>query len=184
MKTLVLSMAILISMAACKNKKQQDAPASQATTTGAAVLSAPAAYALDSLLLVAGKLVNQRVSVQGTVTHTCKHSGKRCFIVGASGKASLRVEATGEIGGFNRELVGSAIEVTGIVKERRLTAAFLEQQEKEVNEQKAQEDGSEESCAAELENIQQMRAWMKEHGKDYYSIYYMDGETYEVIEEE
>ena len=32
------------------------------------------------------------------------------------------------------------------------------------------------------ENINEMREWMKAHNKDYYSIYYMDGERYEVIE--
>jgi hypothetical protein len=172
-------MAIIACMASCKNKKEQNVPGTR-TTEQVTI----AVYELDSLLLVAGDLVDKRVGVRGTVTHTCVHSGKRCFIVGESGAASFRVEAMGEIGGFNRELVGSKIEVKGVVKERRLTSEFIDQHEKEVNEQKTKEDGSAESCAAELENIQQMKAWMKERGKDYYSIYYMDGENYDVIEEE
>ncbi|MDR0766455.1 MAG: hypothetical protein LBF09_05940 [Odoribacteraceae bacterium] len=180
MRTFVFMVAILASMASCKNKKVQGEPSATRTTL---VIPVPV-YELDSLLLVAGDLVGKRVGARGTVTHTCVHSGKRCFIVGESGAASFRVEATGDIGGFNRELVGSKIEVIGFVKERRLTSEFLDQHEKEVNEQKAKEDGSAESCAAELENIQQMKAWMKERGKDYYSIYYMDGQSYEVIEEE
>jgi hypothetical protein len=175
-------MALLLGMASCGNKGKQ-APVGE--TTRATTAAVAAAYELDSLLLVADNLVDKSVSVRGFVTHTCKHSGKRCFIVGKDGKTSFRVEATGEIGGFNRELVGSEIEVKGVVKERRLTAEFINQHEKEVNEQQAaEEDGSAESCAAELANIQQMRAWMKEHDKDYYSIYYMDGESYEVIETE
>jgi hypothetical protein len=172
--------ALLSCVAACKDKKAT--PATRAASEN--VTTIVPAYGLDSLLLVAADLVGERASVRGVVTHTCKHSGKRCFIVGESGTASFRVEATGEIGGFNRELVGSEIRVKGVVRERRLTTEFLDQHEKEVNEQKTAEDGSAESCAAELENIQQMRAWMKEHGKDYYAIYYMDGESYEVVGEE
>ncbi|MDR1273289.1 MAG: OB-fold nucleic acid binding domain-containing protein [Odoribacteraceae bacterium] len=182
MKTMLLMMALLLGMASCGNKGKQ---APTGDTTRATTTAVAAAYELDSLLLVADNLVDKSVSVRGFVTHTCKHSGKRCFIVGKDGKTSFRVEATGEIGGFNRELVGSEIEVKGVVKERRLTAEFIDRHEKEVNEQQAtDEDGSAESCAAELENIQQMRAWMKEHDKGYYSIYYMDGESYEVVENE
>ncbi|MDR0544333.1 MAG: hypothetical protein LBG30_03175 [Odoribacteraceae bacterium] len=181
MRTLFWTIALLACMTACKGKKSPEtAPGAVAAV---AENRAAAAIELDSLLLVADALVDKQVTVRGTVTHTCVHSGKRCFIVGESGNATFRVEAKGEIGGFNRELVGSKIEVRGAVKERRLTAEFIDQHEKEVNEQKTREDGSAESCAAELANIQQMRAWMKERGKDYYSIYYMDGETYDVVEE-
>jgi hypothetical protein len=171
-------MAILAAMTSCGNKAKP-APAKETAT-----VTTVAAYELDSLLLVAADLVDKNVTVRGFVTHTCKHSGKRCFIVGKDGKTSFRVEATGDIGGFNRELVGSEISVKGIVKERRLTAEAIDQHEKEVNEQQTQEDGSAETCAAELANIQEMRAWMKARGRDYYSIYYMDGETYEVVENE
>jgi hypothetical protein len=180
MKTIVLMMAIMSCMASCGNKKQQ--PAAEVTAVTRAV--AVPAYELDSLLAVAGDLVDKTVSVSGFVTHTCKHSGKRCFIVGKGGETSFRVEATGEIGGFNRELVGSEIRVKGVVKERRLTSEFLDQHEKEVNEQEAAGDGSAESCAVELASIREMREWMKARGRDYYSIYFMEGTSYEVVGEE
>ena len=175
-------MALLACMASCKNKGGE--ASRETTTVTRATGDTLVVRELDSLLLVAGDLVGRRVGTRGTVTHTCVHSGKRCFIVGERGSSSFRVEASGEIGGFNRELVGSTIEVRGILRERRLTAEFLDRHEEEVNEQKAKEDGSAESCAAELENIQQMRDWMKARGRDYYSVYYMDGEQYDVIEEE
>jgi hypothetical protein len=167
-------------LVACGNKGKSKTNAAESKI----VVTADQAHELDSLLVLADGLVDKSVSVRGFVTHTCKHSGKRCFIVGKDGKTSFRIEATGEIGGFNRELVGSEIVVKGTLRERRLTTAFIDQHEKDVNEQQAQEDGSAESCATELANIQEMRAWMKAHGKDYYSIYYMDGEQYEVVENE
>ena len=52
--------------------------------------------------------------------------------------------------------------------------------EMDVNERLKQvEDGSAETCEAELANINEMREWMQEQGKDYYAIYYIDGLSYQ-----
>ena len=160
MKKILFLAAALLTMAACNNKSAEQQRAGQEENVEAHASEVPV-YKLDSLLKVADRMVDQTVTVRGFVTHTCKHSGKRCFIVGDDPNTSFRVEAGGEIGGFNRELTGS---------------------EEEVNEKKHKEDGSAETCQAELNNINEMREWMKAHNKDYYSIYYMDGERYEVIE--
>lgn len=177
MKKVLFLTLLLLTMVACNNKKG-DQNAQSAAPTESHVVS----YPLNELLTQADQLIDKKVTVVGLVTHTCKHSGKRCFIVGEDQKTSFRVEAKGEIGGFNRELVGSELAITGVVKERRLTKEYIDQYEEQLNEQKAQEDGSAETCEAELNNINGMRAWMKTNNKDYYSIYYMDGEDYEVIE--
>ena len=140
-------------------------------------------YKLDDLLTEADNLIGKTVTVRGFVTHTCKHSGKRCFIVGDSQKTSFRVEAKGNIGGFNRELIGSELDITGVVRERRLSQEYLEQMGKELVDQKLKENISGETCDAELANVKEMKAWMKENGKDYYAIYYMDGEEFEIVEE-
>ncbi|MDR0750825.1 MAG: OB-fold nucleic acid binding domain-containing protein [Tannerellaceae bacterium] len=177
-KTFLIAAAVFM-LTSCGNKSQQRTP--EETTTTQATSEAPV-YELEKLLADADKRLNQTVVVKGTVTHTCKHSGKRCFIVGEDGKTSFRVEAKGDIGGFNKELVGSELAIKGILKERRLTKEYIDQYEKEVNEQKNQEDGSAETCQAELTNIASMRDWMKDNNKDYYAIYYMDGESYEIVE--
>lgn len=179
MKKLFLLTLILAFMASCGNKQ---AGQDQQQETEKTATNDVKAYKLDSLLKDADQLIDKTVTVRGFVTHTCKHSGKRCFIVGDDPNTSFRVEAKGEIGGFNRELIGSELAITGIVKERRMTKEYIAQYEEEVNEKKAKEDGSAETCEAELKNIQGMREWMKANNKDYYSIYYMDGEKYDVIE--
>lgn len=181
MKKILFLAAALLTMAACNNKSAKQQRAGQEENVEAHASEVPV-YKLDSLLKVADRMVDQTVTVRGFVTHTCKHSGKRCFIVGDHPNTSFRVEAGGEIGGFNRELTGSELAITGIVRERRLTKEYIDQYEEEVNEKKHKEDGSAETCQAELNNINEMREWMKAHNKDYYSIYYMDGERYEVIE--
>lgn len=180
MKQILFFAAVMICMAACSNKGAEGAE--QAAGEAKTYASETQIYKLDDLLKVAEEHLDQTVTVRGSVTHTCKHSGKRCFIVGDDPNVSMRVEAKGEIGGFNRELTGSELAITGILKERRLTKEFIDQHEEAVNEKKAKEDGSAETCAAELSNIKEMREWMKANNKDYYSIYYMDGESYEILE--
>jgi hypothetical protein len=182
MKKIVLFAILVLGLASCGSKsgeQQQSASVDLKEATTANLKT----YELNDLLSNAESLIDKTVKVRGYVTHTCKHSVKRCFIVGEDQKTSFRVEAGGEIGGFNRELTGSELEITGVVKERRLTKEYIDQYEKEVNEQKAEEDGSAETCAAELSNIQEMRNWMKTNNKDYYSIYYMNGISYDVVEE-
>ncbi len=179
MKNLIFISLFAVLLFSCNNKQTTEKKNDNAETSLASA-DIPT-FELDDLLKVAEQYVDKTVKVSGHVTHTCKHSGKRCFIVGESENASMRIEAKGEIGGFNRELVGSKIKVTGPIKERKLSLEYIDQMEKDVNAKKV-EDGSAESCQAELQNINEMRQWMKDNNKDYYSIFYMDGQEYEVVE--
>ena len=177
MNRLVLFLGLSIALLSCGgNRQQSDASAdSQCSASKYPVIE------LDELFAVADQNLEDTITVVGYVTHTCKHAGKRCFIVGESQEASFRIEAKGEIGGFNRELTGSKLAVTGVVKERRLSQEFIAEMEKDVNS-RMEEDGSAESCAAELSNIEDMRKWMKDNDKDYYVIYFMDGLSFDELE--
>ncbi|MDR1023327.1 MAG: hypothetical protein LBL94_08675 [Prevotellaceae bacterium] len=181
MRTPFILALLAIGAASCSSAPKQKG-AAVAKTAEANAVTATSSYDVDSLLVAADSLVGKTVSLRGYVTHTCKHSGKRCFLVGESKTASIRVEAKEGIGGFNRELVGSQIAVKGTLRERRLPQSEIAQQEADVNKKKAEENGSAESCHAELSNIAKMQKWMKEHGKDYYAIYYVDGNEYEVLD--
>jgi len=141
------------------------------------------AYDLDNLLAVAEEQVENTVTVVGFVTHTCKHSGQKCFIVGESQAISLQVnvDPEGEIGSFNPELMGSKLAITGILKEHHVLGESIDQMESNAL-QTLEEGGSPEACAAELNNVSEMRQWMLDRGKDYFVIYYMDGLTYEVLD--
>ena len=140
------------------------------------------AFGLDQLIAVADQKVDNTVTVVGYVTHTCKHSGKKCFIVGESQKVSLRVEAQGEIETFSPELVGSKLAITGTLKEQRLSQEYIDEMESAVKLLQVNEEASEEACATELSNISDMRKWMKDNNKDYYVIYYMDGLKFDVLD--
>ncbi|MFR9651191.1 MAG: hypothetical protein SNG35_04120 [Rikenellaceae bacterium] len=181
MKKLLYALSVVLFMASCigntttsNNTKSSCESASKASDTKS--------YKLEELLKSAEGLVDKEVIVIGTITHTCKHSGRRCFMVGDDQKTSFRIEAKGEIGGFNRELIGSELAVKGILRENRLTNEYLDAWEERVAESQGKEDGSAESCDAETANINSMREWMKRNNKEYYSLYFMDGTSFEVVE--
>lgn len=158
---------------ACGNKQKQEQTASQPEVV---------VFTVDNLIPVAEENKDQEVLVSGIVTHVCKHSGQKCFIVGDDDNFSLRIEAKGDIGSFDQELIGSTIRVKGILKEQlRLTAEELDEKEKETLAKK--ESGEdEETCNTELNSIAGWRKWMQDNNKNYYAIYYVEGKTYEVLE--
>ncbi|MDR3236589.1 MAG: hypothetical protein LBT48_07720 [Prevotellaceae bacterium] len=133
------------------------------------------------MLSVADAYVGKSITVYGVVTHVCKHSGRHCFLTGDKRLYSVRVDAKGDLGGFNRELTGAQVSVTGVLRERRLTQAEIGNLAAGV-QQRLGKEGHEETCAAELSSISKMQQWMKAHGKDYYSTYYLEGVAYEVLE--
>jgi DNA polymerase elongation subunit (family B) len=168
MKQLLLFTVLALALFSCSGSKKQ------------AETAAPS-FELDNLLAVAEQNVDETVTVIGFVTHTCKHSGKRCFIVGESQEASLRIEAEGEIDTFSPDLIGSKLAVTGVLKEYHLSSESINEMEVEVKELEQDEEMAE-MCATELSNISDMRNWMKAHDKDYYVMYYMDGLSYNILD--
>ncbi len=140
--------------------------------------SAKPAQSVAKLLSSASGLVNQTVVVSGIVDHVCKHSGKRCFIADENDDVSIRVEAKGEIKGFNKELVGSTIVMTGVLRENKLSKAKIEEMESNARQKNEGQD----HCSTELNNVLNMKKWMKDNNKDSYSIYYIEGASYDVID--
>lgn len=130
---------------------------------------------------VAADKVGQEIKFKGVVNHVCAHSGKRCILKSADGNLSLRVEATGKLEGFNKEIAGNDLLVTGILREKRLATSEIDEMETKVKEKHEGEEGGK-HCSSEMANINEMRDWMKANNKDYYAIYYIDGTNYEVVE--
>ena len=169
MKKLVLFTFLAVALISCtgNNKEQQ----------------VETIFGLDELMLVVDQKVNDTVSVVGYVTHTCKESGKKCFIAGESQEISLEVLAGGEIEVFDAELVGSKLQITGVIKESQMSQEAIAELEKGVQE-KIEGGESEESCAAEMSSIGEMRKWMEAHNKDYYVSYYIDGLSFKKLEQQ
>lgn len=178
--SLIAVLAVVFSLTSCGNSKKQSESSSAAEQVSQKVDVEHAMY-VEDILKNAEKEVGKEVNLRGFVTHTCKHSGRRCFVMGRDQKTSMRVEAKGNIGRFSRELVGSELIIKGILRENKLTEEYIDQAEEELKEQQGKGEDSE-TCQTELNNLTSMREWMKANHKNYYSIYYLEGTDYEVVE--
>lgn len=173
MKKLVLFTCAILFLAGCGNK-QKGGEATKAEDVNT--------FELSELFANADNYIGKPVNVSGYVTHVCSHSGRKCFLEDENQKFSIRVEATDKIGSFDQELVGAEIKVSGILQETRLTEQQICDQETMVEEQLQNEEITEESCEASKANIAKMREWMENNGKDYYAVYFIDGESYNEIQ--
>jgi hypothetical protein len=135
-------------------------------------------------------LVDKPVIIEGTVIHTCKHSGKRLFLV--DGNDSIRVEVTagGTIAKFDEKLIGSRIRVFGTLKEERIDEKYLSDWENEVKKPTENHEagvhtgaaGHEDQAASDkLDQINSLRDELKNSGKDHLSFYSVEAEKFEEI---
>ncbi|WP_321306656.1 hypothetical protein [Marinifilum fragile] len=168
-------MAMCIMMLSCNSVKKEKTDEKELSQIKQAALS------IEQVMQTAADNVGKEVYFQGTVNHVCAHSGKRCILKTADGKLSIRVEATGNLEGFARELAGNDLIVTGTLREKRLDTSSIDKWEADVKAKQVDE-GKGEHCSSEMANIKDMRDWMKENNKDYYAIYYVDGTAYEIVE--
>ncbi|MDD3738874.1 MAG: hypothetical protein PHP31_06235 [Lentimicrobiaceae bacterium] len=176
-KITILTLILTVALVSCKNTGKVTKDESETKVY----------YEIENLLAEAADMVDQNVAVQGTVTHTCSHSGRRCFIEGNTPNLTIRVEAGETIGSFDADLVGTQILVKGILKETRIPAADIDKQEQDLltKQGEAEKEHNEEGrhdCENELNNIVKMREWMKENNKDYYATYYIEGVEYSKVE--
>ncbi len=153
---------------------------------------------------MAGDLVGKEVSLKGLVNHTCKHSGKRMFLVAEDSEETIEIVAGDNIDSFDAELEGSDVVVNGIVAELRVDENYLTEWEAEIMSETEEEehkihDGNhegeehdedgdgeegenleEEHHGSGMEKIENLRNMLKESGKDYLSFYSIECIRFEV----
>lgn len=138
------------------------------------------------------------VKVIGLVNHACRHSGKRMFIVDPETSEGLRVDAGKIVAGFDSSLEGSMVLVTGVVMERRIDEAYLNEWESEVQEEcaaeqayaeaemadaESDEETEKDELAEDLDRIAKLRQQVLESEKGYISFFHLECTSYDVIEE-
>jgi len=140
----------------------------------------------------AGEYVGKKVSVSGTVVHVCEHGGKRMFIIGDQPEPRFKITAGTSVGGFDLTLEGSNVQVSGVVQEQKVDAAFLDNWETELNEEHKPEVGHEghgHSAAGEVDDhhehakqqISNLRNRLAESGKDAISFYNLECESFKEL---
>ncbi len=196
-----LSLILLLSLVAVYCGGGETAKENAAETIETAL--APVAISIDTFEAEAGNLVDKLVTFEGTVSHVCRHGGKRMFLLGENPDNNLKVLAGGDITAFDVALEGSDVTVNGYVRESRVDEAYLDELEKKTleNIKKAREKKKEEQAAAghhegqtdeathniehkdPLKNIKDMKEELKNNPKGYLSFYSIECETFKVKED-
>jgi hypothetical protein len=134
--------------------------------------------------------IDKPVWIEGTVTHTCKHGGKRMFL--ADGNDSILVEVTTgpNIPKFEDALIGSRLKVLGTLKELRIDDKYLNEWEAELKQpvenhdagvhtgQKGHEDQAVDEKFAQINDY---RAQIKASGTDHLSFYSIEAVSFEEV---
>lgn len=169
-----------------------------------------ASLTVDTILANPEAFVGQTVTIEGVVSHLCKHGGRKAFLLGSDENTMIRCDATAEMGNvFPQETIHQPLRVTGVVMESRLdeqTIRQLEQDRQGQIERIAEQQGTEEAAnyqnaptgceterkAAGQAEVETFAAQMADYrrriaerdsleGKPYLSTYYIQANAYEIL---
>ena len=71
---------------------------------------------IDSLLANPNIYLNKTITITGLVVHTCKHSGKKMFLIGTDKDSPVKVIAGNNITLFEQTLEGETVIATGKIR--------------------------------------------------------------------
>jgi len=121
---IILIAALMLACGNKENKKKNEI--AKANTEVVAELS------FENFVENAGDYIDKEIKLVGSVVHVCEHSGKKMFIVGTDPNIRLKITAGDKISKFPMELLGSDIEVQGVLKD------LSSEVEKKINEVNAE----------------------------------------------
>ena len=125
--------------------------------------------ALKNFDTEAANFIGKEVLVSGIVDHVCKHGGKKLLLV--NNDAQLHVTSNER---FSEDLIGSEINLTGIVVEERITEATCLQMEADNMKSHSEGMSTDEQFEAKKKHIETYRNSMATSGKDYVSNFTLE----------
>lgn len=162
MKKLSIILVLILAFTACKNeeKKVNDT----ADNTGV-TLETPE-LAIADFDTKAGEFVSKEIKVKGIVDHVCKHGGKKLLLV--TDEAKIHVVSDER---FAEELVGSEVDLRGVVLEEIIDEAYCLKMEEDNIKSHSEGKSNDEQFEAKKQHIQEYRDYMKENNTDHISNY-------------
>jgi hypothetical protein len=173
MKSIKFLFFVLLSLFFACNEKSGNNSASAENTDAEVVETV---VLVDDLMQDPDAYVGKVIELEGLVTHVCKHSGKRLHLTSAATNKMVRVEATGEINQFERELEGSDVRIKGLVQKQVIDEDYLAKWENEMATKGEDHDHSE--GEEESEQINNMRKRLAESGQEQLVSYWVDGTSF------
>jgi hypothetical protein len=161
MKKIVFILAIIIAVISCKTDSKKTEDTTQ--TTEVIAVETPT-IALGDFDTKAAEFISKEIKVTGIVDHVCKHGGKKILLVTDDGDAHVFSEER-----FDEALMGSEIEVKGIVLEERIDEAYLLKMEEDNIKSHSEGASNKEQFEAKKKHVAEYRAKMKAEGVDHIS---------------
>lgn len=166
--SLLAILAVVISCGGPQNKTQTEA---ETTVVG-----------FKDLMEKVESYVGQTVTVTAVVEHVCSHGGGKMFLSCKQSDKKLKVEPSGDLQSFDKDMEGSKYEVTGVIEEMKIDEEYLAKMEQEMGEKEQeqskqtetieQEEGEKHShCDDKQAKIVALREQIAASGKGYISFY-------------
>lgn len=142
------------------------------------------------------KPFDQVVEIQGFPVSVCKRDGKKAWLrdMNPDAKGTLRIERTGDMKPFDQTSVGQTIIVRGILREKRLDAAYFDEWEASLTagesapEPEAMKGGCSGDCGSgspvdkTRARIAAFRAQLEKSPVGYLSSVWVDGLEWRIVE--
>ena len=159
--------------------------------------STKVAITVDSFLATPEKWVGKDVIIDGTVSHVCRHSGKKLFLFGADAENTVKINAGGEHASFDIKYEGVDVEIKGtVVEDQKIDANYLNEWESDIKKMVADKDQKvctednkaisgqqkdktkvQDSIEDPYAGVKEFRQKLEKSGKTYISIYAIDCKT-------
>jgi len=126
-----------------------------------------------------GNYAENRITVEGMVTHVCRHGGKRLHLSASGSDLKLRVRTGEDVPPFERSLEGSTIHVSGKLSEERFDQAYLEklkQGESRKGSHEEHENASSSSGGVSQAYINELEQRIQASEKGYISQFWLTAE--------
>lgn len=184
---------ISLSIMGCKNNGK---PANEGLTD--------LSITVDSFLASPDTWAGKEIIITGTVSHVCKHSGKKLFIFGENPEKTVKVNASDKIATFDIKYEGVDVEITGsVVEDGKIDTNYLNEWEAEIKAtvgDKDQKVCNAESSAIAVQSsndstkvektddpyaeVNEFKDKLEKSGKPYISIYAINVSSIKEIQKE
>lgn len=153
--------------------------------------SAKLTMTVDSFIASPEQWAGKEIVIAGTVSHVCRHSGKKLFLFSADPAKTVKVNAAGNYSTFDIKYEGTDVEITGtVVEDEKIDANYLNEWEAEIKAQV--EDKNQKTCNAEsgaiagqakadsakveksddpYAKVKEFRSKLEKSGKPYIAVY-------------
>jgi hypothetical protein len=188
---LVISAFILGNNSGCKNRDSQNSD----STIVSNLLN------VDSFLVAPEKWAGKEIVIIGTVSHVCRHSGKKLFLFSGDPEKTVKVNTGGDFPTFDIKYEGLDVELSGtVIEDEKIDANYLNEWEAEIKNSITDKDQkvcteenkaisgqtAEKEKTTEVDNdpyasVKEFRKKLEDSGKAYISIYAIDCKTMKEI---